>query len=208
MILIGQYDSPFVRRVGIALSLYRLPFTHYPWSTFGDFEKLLRYNPLGRVPVLVLDTGETLIETLPILDYIDGLAPAAQRMLPVEEPARQKALKLIALAGGMADKAVGLFYELRMHEAVSEAWVRRCRTQIVAAATALEGACAARTGHDWLSDRIGHADIAIAAGWRFLNDAHPGLVAMSDVPALAAHAARLEALPVFKDIAQPFIAPT
>jgi glutathione S-transferase len=36
MFLIGQYDSPFVRRVAIALRLYGLPFEHRPWSTFGD----------------------------------------------------------------------------------------------------------------------------------------------------------------------------
>ena len=36
MILIGQYDSPFVRRVAIALRLYGMPFEHRPWSTFGD----------------------------------------------------------------------------------------------------------------------------------------------------------------------------
>jgi hypothetical protein len=41
----------------------------------------------------------------------------------------------------------------------------------------------------------------------FISEAHPGLVAMTDFPALAAHAARLEALPVFQEIAQPFMAP-
>jgi glutathione S-transferase len=75
MILIGQYDSPFVRRVGIALTLYELPFTHEPWSTFGDAEKIKRYNPLIRVPTLVLDNGEVLIESHSILDYLDSLVP-------------------------------------------------------------------------------------------------------------------------------------
>jgi glutathione S-transferase len=63
MILIGQYDSPFVRRVGIALTLYDIAFEHRPWSTFGDAEKIRPYNPLGRVPTLVLDDGEALIES-------------------------------------------------------------------------------------------------------------------------------------------------
>src|SRR4029079_12876218 len=52
MILIGQYDSPFVRRVAIALTLYDLPFEHRPWSVFGDADKVRTYNPLVRVPIL------------------------------------------------------------------------------------------------------------------------------------------------------------
>ena len=71
MILIGQYDSPFVRRVGIALTLYGIPFEHRPWSAFGDADKIRPYNPLTRVPTLVLDNGEVLIHSAAILDYID-----------------------------------------------------------------------------------------------------------------------------------------
>jgi glutathione S-transferase len=67
MFLIGQYDSPFVRRVAIALRLYDLPFEHKPWSTFGDADKIAPYNPLRRVPTLVLDSGEALIESTAIL---------------------------------------------------------------------------------------------------------------------------------------------
>ena len=48
MFLIGQYDSPFVRRVAIALRLYGLPFEHKPWSTFGDAGKLAAFNPAGQ----------------------------------------------------------------------------------------------------------------------------------------------------------------
>jgi glutathione S-transferase len=73
MILIGQYDSPFVRRTAIALRLYGLPFEHRPWSTFGEADKIAPYNPLRRVPTLVLDGGETLIESFAILDYLDEL---------------------------------------------------------------------------------------------------------------------------------------
>ena len=77
MILIGQYDSPFVRRVGIALTLYGLAFEHRPWSTFGDAEKIRPYNPLTRVPTLVLDDGDVLIDSTPIIDYLDSLVAAA-----------------------------------------------------------------------------------------------------------------------------------
>ena len=82
MILIGQYDSPFVRRVGIALKLYGLPFQHRPWSIFADADKIRPYNPLVRVPTLVLDEGEVLIESHSILDYLDSLVPADRKLYP------------------------------------------------------------------------------------------------------------------------------
>ncbi len=207
MILIGQYDSPFVRRVGVALTLYRLPFEHRPWSTFGDAEKIRPYNPLTRVPTLVLDDGEVLIESHSILDYLDSLVPAADRLFPVMEPERHQALKVAALATGISEKAVSLFYEKRLHKEVSGVWVERCRMQINGALAELETNRKTRSGDTWFGKRIGHADIAIACALRFIPEAHPGLIAMADFPALGADAARLEALPVFQTIAQQFIPP-
>lgn len=208
MILIGQYDSPFVRRVGIALTLYELPFDHRPWSTFGDAEKIRPYNPLTRVPTLVLDSGEVLIESHNILDYLDSLVAPDRAMFPAAEPARQPALKIAALATGLAEKAVSLFYETRFHREVSKVWVKRCRSQISAVLTALEASRADRVGDYWFDNRISHADIAVAVVLRFIAEAHPGLVSMADSPALRAHADRLEALPAFQAIIQPFVAPS
>jgi glutathione S-transferase len=208
MILIGQYDSPFVRRVGIALTLYELPFEHRPWSTFGDADKLRPYNPLTRVPTLVLDDGAVLIESHSILDYLDSLVPAERAMFPLAQPARREALQVAALATGLGDKAVSLFYERLLHREASEVWVERCRGQISGVLAALESARAQRPGPYWFGERIGHADIAVAAVLRFLTEAHRRLVSMADFPALAAHAARLEALPAFQKISQPFIPPS
>lgn len=208
MILIGQYDSPFVRRVGIALSLYGLPFEHRPWSTFGDADQIRPYNPLTRVPTLVLDDGEALIESHAILDHLDSLVPAERAMFPRLEPERRRALKVAALATGLADKAVSLFYEKRLHAAASEVWVARCRAQIAGVLAALQADRASRPGDYWFGERIGHADIAVAVALRFLGEAHPGVAPPDEFPALAAHAGRLEALPVFQRIAQPFIPPS
>ena len=207
MILIGQYDSPFVRRVAIALTLYGLPFEHRPWSVFSDADKVRALNPLCRVPVLVLDGGEALVDSHAMLDYLDSLAPAERRMFPAAEPARRQALKIAALACGLADKAVSLFYELRMHAAVSEVFASRCRSQIIGALGALETDRAGRKSDYWFGGRIGHADIVVATVLRHFREAHPGLVSFDDYPALAAHAAKLEALPVFQAVSQPFIAP-
>ncbi len=207
MILIGQFDSPFVRRVGIALELYGLAYAHRPWSVFGDTDLIRPYNPLTRVPTLVLDNGEVLIESHSILDYLDSLAPAGQAMFPAREPERHQALKVAALATGLAEKAVSLFYERRLHNEVSDIWVDRCRTQITSVLKVLEADREARSTDYWFGEQIGHPDIAVAAVIRFITEAHPGLVDMVDYPVLSGHAARLEAMAVFQKVAQPFIAP-
>ncbi|WP_029075445.1 glutathione S-transferase family protein [Kaistia adipata] len=207
MILIGQYDSPFVRRVGIAMRFYDMPFEHYPWSTFGDGEKLGAYNPLRRVPTLVLDDGEVLIESAAILDFLDEQAGADRAMLAPFGPARRHALKTIALAMGLGDKAVSLLYEKILRKDRSELWIERCRTQVGAALDALEADRAARSTPWWYGDRIGHADIAVACVLRFLREAHPDAFRAEHWPRLAALAAECEGLAVFQEIAQPLIPP-
>jgi glutathione S-transferase len=207
MILIGQYDSPFVRRVGIALTLYGMAFEHRPWSGFGDADKIAPINPLIRVPTMVLDNGDVLTDSQCMLDYLDRLVPPEQALFPIAEPARHRALYIAALGIGIGEKAVSLFYELRLHAATSEVWITRCQRQILGVMRWLETDRAARPGPYWFGEKIGHADIAIAAALRFVADAHPGLVDRTMFPLLDAHCATLEALPVFQTIQQEFIPP-
>jgi glutathione S-transferase len=206
MILIGQYDSSYVRRVGIALRLYGLPFEHRPWSVFSEGEKVQALNPLMRVPTLVLDDGDVVADSHSILDYIDGLVPAETRLLPQAEPERRQTRKIMTFATGVADKGVSLFYELHLHQTPSDYFVERCRSQIGTVLTALDAERAGRPGDFWFS-RITHADIAVACAWRHVSEAHPGLVDPAAYPALVAHCSGMEALPVFQEISQPFIAP-
>lgn len=205
MILIGQYDSPFVRRVGIALRLYGRAFEHRPWSVFGEGEAIRALNPLMRVPVLVLDDGFVLSDSHMMLDYLDNLAEAP--LFPPAEPARHRALKVAALGAGLAEKAVSLFYERRLHETTSPVWEARCALQIGSVLQALEADRAARPGPWWFGETIGHADIAVACACRFVAEAHPGLIGAGAFPALTAHCAQAEALAVFAEISQPFTAP-
>ncbi|NEY88901.1 glutathione S-transferase family protein [Tabrizicola oligotrophica] len=203
MILIGQYDSPFVRRVGIALTLYGMAFEHRPWSVFGEGEKVRAVNPLMRVPVLVLDDGTALVESHMMLDYLDNLVDAP--LFPRTEPDRHRALRIAALATGLAEKAVSLFYERRLHPVASSVWEARCRVQIGSVLEVLE---AERPDSPWwFGATLGHADIALACALGFATEALPGLIDMTDHPRLAAHADRAEALDVFQRIRQPFAAP-
>ena len=204
MILIGQYDSPFVRRVALAMDLHGVSFEHRPWSTFGDADALAAFNPLRRVPTLVLDDGEVLIESFAILDWLDERAGSGRALIPQHGPQRRAALKICALATGLADKAVSLLYERLLHSETSPVWIARCRTQIADVLTALE---TAHPGAYWFGAAMGHADIAVSCAIRFTREAHPDLFEPARWPALDRHAARCEATEPFRRLCQPLIPP-
>ncbi|GAA5539986.1 MULTISPECIES: glutathione S-transferase family protein [Brucella/Ochrobactrum group] len=208
MILIGQYDSPFVRRVAIAMRLYGLPFEHWPWSTFGDRDRLADYNPLSRVPTLLLDDGDVLIESAAILDYLDEIAEAGKPLIAGHGIERRQALKICALATGLADKAVSLLYEGLLRKEQSPVWVERCETQIGRVLDVLEQDFSARGSPFWFGNDIGHADIAVACALRFVGEAHGHLVDVEKYPALATLAGRCEALAPFQEIVQPLAPPS
>jgi glutathione S-transferase len=200
MKLIGQYDSPFTRRVGITLTVYGLPFEHSTWSVFGNADELGKVNPLIRVPTLVLDSGEALIETAAIIDYLDSLMPPAQRLLPQTQPERYRAQQVVSLASGVSDMAVRLFYELRLHDRPSDSYVARLTKQIEQTLAVLEQRAPS-------SGALTQADIAITCMYRHLSECHPGIAAKGRYPTLEKHCARHETQQVFKDISQAFIAP-
>jgi glutathione S-transferase len=203
MILIGQFDSPFVRRVGIALRLYGLPFEHRPWSTFGDAEALGAFNPLRRVPTLVLDDGFVVIESAAILDCLDEMVGPERALLPSSGHERRSALKICALATGLADKAVSLVYERALHETMSAGWVERCSGQVRAVLGVLSEHLGMNT---WFGHAMGHADITVACALRFLTEAHPGIFAIPSK--LADFSKRCEALDAFQAVSQRFIPPS
>ena len=146
MKLIGQYDSPFVRRVAVALQIYGIVYDHVPWSTFGDGDLVARHNPLKRVPALVLDDGEVLIESGAILDYLDERVGPDRALLPLSGAARRAALRRIALMTGAADKAVSFFYAKLFSAALAPDFVSRCEGQIRTALAAIDRECGARVG--------------------------------------------------------------
>lgn len=208
MILIGMFDSPFVRRVAVSLGVLGLPFEHRDWSTGRDAAQIRQYNPLGRVPTLVLDSEEVLFESSVVLDYLDQTVGAARALLPASGIERRQALQLVALATGAADKAVSMVYErvYRPEDKRHAPWLERCAVQIDSALTALEAHCIQRKDHDWLvGERMTQADITVACCCTFATDAVP--FDLAPYPALAARVARYEALPVFQQFHVAFDAP-
>src|SRR5262245_1311782 len=210
MLLIGMFDSPFVRRVAITMKLLELPFEHANWSIGRDFDRIRNYNPLGRVPTLVTDEGETLMESAAILDYLDERAGPARALLPPAGPDRRRALNLMAMATGAAEKGVLQVYErvFRPEEKRHAAWTDRCRTQMSGSLAAIDRYIGERGVSQWLvGKRMTQADITAVCVFTFLNDA---LRIASDAvmfQSLSTLAARCESLPVFQETRVPFFVP-
>jgi len=196
MILIGQYDSPFVRRVAIALHHYGLPFERRVLSVFKDFDDMLAINPLGKVPCLELDDGEVLFESRAIIDYLEGVAPDDKRLAPLEEPARMRVLKVEAVGIGLAEKIYerGIERSRRAPGTSDPDWCERLERQILSATDWLE----ARAPSPWFcGSAFTRADLAVAVAMQYLARVLPNLDDASRLSGLHEHRARCEALAVF-----------
>lgn len=192
MILVGQYDSPFVRRVAISLRVLGFEYEHDTRSVFADFDDMRRTNPLGRIPSLVLDDGEVLVDSAAILDYLDETVRPERALLPPSGPARRRALRVIALATGGIEKAGAANYERLIRPSALRwpEWIERCRTQA-------EGALAALEAEEWPEDReLDQAQITTGCFLRYV--VMTGLMSLEGYPVLQALHARLEARPEFQ----------
>lgn len=207
MILIGMFDSPFVRRVAVSLHVLGFAFEHRNWSVGRDFERIRACNPLGRVPSLVLDDGEVLMESAAILDHLDERAGPARALLPTQGQARRQSLKLMAIATGAADKGVAQLYEsaFRPPEKRHEPWLERCRSQMHAGLDALEAAVAASHSTWLLGEHLTQADVTVGVVSTFLHESLQ--LDTAQRPALARLTAQCEALPAFRAHHQPFFVP-
>jgi glutathione S-transferase len=209
MILIGMFDSPFVRRVAISLKLLDVPFEHKNWSVGKDFELIRQFNPLGRVPTLVLPDGEALIDSGSILDFLDESAGALRALLPRSGTERREALRIISIALGAAEKGLVQLYEVafRPEEKRHEPWTDRCRNQMHGALGELDRLAQSRDEEWMIGTCMSQADITVVCVFTFLCDALQVSQSWMIYPRLAALAARCEALPEFRSTRVPFHAP-
>ncbi len=188
MELIGRNLSPFVRRTAIVLKLLHMPYEQRLLSTADDAEALAEINPLGRVPSLILDDGETLIDSNAIIDHLLQVGDPEHRLLPAAGAARRQVLRLAAMGHGTMEKGVASSYERnrRPKELVYDKWLEMVDGQAASGLAALNQA--ASVG-DWLyGDHLTLADINavvahdfIAIGVRYLlqDDPYPALAALS-----------------------------
>ena len=140
MILVGQYDSPFVRRVAVTLHHYGMPFTRDRTSVFSP--RMASMNPVVRIPSVILDDGEMLWDSAAILDYLDEQVAPNIALTPRSGEPRRHVLRATALAVGAIEKAGAVVYERHLHGAdcVSTEWVERCLGQLAGALAYLDGA--------------------------------------------------------------------
>lgn len=198
MILVGQFDSPYVRRVAISLHMLQLPFTRNAISVFSDADAMRAINPLGRIPSLVLDDGEVVIDSAAILDYIDELVGPARALLPVSGAPRRAALRIIALASGAIDKAGAIVYDrtLRPAEKQHAPWQERCAVQLASALAALDEAA---PGGWFGGETPGQADITAGCALGYLQMRLPEAIPPGRYPALDRLAIACNDLAAFRE---------
>lgn len=196
MILVGQFDSPFVRRVAIALNHYGMPFERRVLSVFQDFAAILTLNPLGKVPVLILHEGDHLYDSRAIIEYLEGIAAPDRRLTPTEEADQREMLRVEAVGVGLAEKIYerGIEFARRSPGTQDPLWIGRLERQIKSALQWLE----AVAHSEWLvGGKITRADLAVAVAATYVAEKLPQLFHATRFPQLDAHRQRCESLPVF-----------
>ena len=197
MQLIGMLDSPYVRRVAIALIMAKTPFVHRPISLFRHIDQFSKFNRLLKAPTLLTDDGVTLMDSSVILDYLGGVDPHIAALTPSTLPERLAALRATALALTVMEKAVQRHYErmLRPAEKQHEPWVDRVTGQLTAGLSALD---AELPGSGWIAGELGLADVTAVCAFGFTHALLADVVDTGRYPNLGAFSARAEALPAFR----------
>jgi glutathione S-transferase len=193
MQLIGMLDSPYVRRVAIALMRLGLTFEHRPISLFRHVEEFAAVNPLIKAPTLVADDGTVLMDSTLIIDYARTLAPDAHSLMPRAPKAQLRAMRLLGLSLVVCEKAVQFHYErvLRPAEKRYEPWAGRVRGQLLAGLEALDREI--NEGKGWLfEDRMMLADITLATAFAFTQSYLADVVDRTQYGAVASFSARAE----------------
>ena len=203
MKLMGLYRSPYVRRVAASLNIMGIAYDHDAVPVFDEPEAVKAHNPLVRIPTLVLDDGDALVESYAILDALDEIAGDDKRLIPASGAGRRNVMKLTAVSTGTMDKTVMAVYEGRFHpkEKVHKPWIEHNEEQALGGLGFLDQ-CAAKADNGWLagSNRISQADVSAVIAFAFAKMARPKLEVDAKFPALANLSARCEAMNEFSSV--------
>ena len=203
MILVGRYRSPFTRRVAITMRILGLGYEHRPVKPWPSNEELLPMNPLGRVPILILDDGEMLWESGFILEYLDELVGPERALTPTSGPERLAVQKMVHWTMGTQEKVVLANHERyrRPDGYVEQAWIDRCEGQAAAGLAELDKF----EPSPWLAGTdITQADVTLGVLCGHVALTCPGLMPAGRYPNLDALSAACAQLPAFADTAPDF----
>ena len=206
--LIGQLDSPYVRRVAVSGILLDIDYSMHPWSVGADQDKLRKVNPVGRVPAWLELDGEVLTDSAQIVEHLDDLAGYGKTLMPGELHERRVVRQWLGLLTGVLDKGIAIVTERVFQPAAlhGSPWTQRCLAQMHSGLAEVERECGKRRDAEWLAHRrITQADVTFACFLTYLRDALP--LDLAPYPATAARLARIEALPAFVATYKPFDAP-
>jgi glutathione S-transferase len=195
--LISATPSPYARKVRIALAEKGLPFelmTEVPWDRTTSTPK---YNPLEKLPVLILEDGSSVYESSFILQYLELKYPQPP-LLPGNVDGVIAARRLEVLCDGICDAVVLSFFEkMRPAEGRSQHWLDRQRRKIEGGVREMARLVGDRTFA--VENEFSLGDIAVGTALGYLLVRFPEFDWRSQYPDLAAFSARIEARPSFAD---------
>ena len=201
MKLIASLTSPYARKVRIALAEKKIEYDLIQESPWAAGTSVPSYNPLGKIPVLVLDDGTTLFDSRVIVEYLDTVSPVS-RLIP--EPKRQRIVvkRWEALADGICDAAAAIVLENKRPETQrSSEWIDRQQQKVVLAVRELATELGDRT---WCNgEGYSLADIATGCALGYLDLRQPSLDWRVQYPNLLKFAERLVKRRSFHDTVPP-----
>ena len=192
--LISATPSPYARKVRIALAEKGLPFellTEVPWDSTTSTPK---YNPLEKLPVLILEDGSSVYESSFILQYLELKYPRMP-LLPVDVDGQIAARRLEVLCDGVCDAVVLTFFERMRSNQASPEWLARQRRKIEGGVR--EMARLVGTRNFAVGSEFSLGDIAVGTALGYLLVRFPEFDWRRQYPDLAAFSARVETRPSF-----------
>ncbi len=196
MQLIGVNRSPFTRRVSITLNIYGIPYEQRELSGFGNRVEVRASNPLGRIPALILDSAEVLVDSNAIIDHLDEIHGRDRALTPEAGADRRAVLKIAAIMMGACEKGLQAAYE-RNHrplEKLHQPWIDDCMAQVMNALTVVEATTDPALPYLVLG-RLTQADVTAFVAERLARGL--GIDTSTKVPRLRALASRLAEMSPF-----------
>jgi len=166
MKLIGSLTSPYVRKARIVLAEKKIDYDFVLESPWVEGNEVAKYNPLGKIPVLVLDDDSTLFDSRVIVEYLDNMTPN-NKLLPASGRERIAVKRWEALADGICDAAAAAFLEAKRPKKLQDpSWIERQRGKV---ATGLEALSEEVGEAPWcFGNTLTLADIAVGAALGYL----------------------------------------